>query len=339
VDLNHLFLFLAVVSPLLVLARARRPGRLSRAWWVASFIVLIITAVSWVFFPDLAGFIGGGAWFGLFFVPAIGLRKVTELTAKHRYKPAQRLAVALQVIHPSAELREQVRFLRALESDQSAGTGREFVRQGSAFGVSRRDRHDGLRNAPAVVTFIVLNIAAFIIEISIGNWNDFVTLHRLGALEPSRVVVMGEYWRLFTALFLHAGVTHLFFNLFALYVLGPGLERAVGSVRFAICYLVSGIGSSAGVVALWTIGLTSAGQVVGASGCVMGIVGAWAGFLLEHRHAPRAQERLRNILIIIGIQIAFDLTTPQVSTAAHICGLVTGFIIGLLVARRKTSAP
>ena len=51
----------------------------------------------------------------------------------------------------------------------------------------------------------------------------------------------------------------------------------------------------------------------------MGIVGAWAGFLLRHRHAPRAKQRLANITMIVVIQVVFDLSTPQVSMAAHLC--------------------
>ena len=162
-------------------------------------------------------------------------------------------------------------------------------------------------------------------------------LHRLGALEPYAVVVNGEYWRLFTALFLHYDIVHLLFNLFALYVLGVPLERTVGTLRFCACYLISGIGSSAGVVALTVIGMVHAAQLVGASGCVMGIVGAWAGFLLRHRHAPDANRRLSNILLIVVIQIVFDLSTPQVSMAAHLCGLFTGFVVGLAIAPRKMS--
>src|SRR5207253_10377626 len=104
--------------------------------------------------------------------------------------------------------------------------------------------------------------------------------------------VEGQYWRLFTALFLHAGFVHLLFNLFALYVLGPSLERSIGSVRFMICYLISGLASSAGVVVLTVIGIVQVAQLVGASGCIMGIVGAWAGFLVQHRHAPHAKQRL-----------------------------------------------
>ena len=80
-NLNHIFLFLAVISPLLVLARAWRPGPIYRGWRVAALVVLVITGVTWIFFRSAAGYIGGGAWFAFLFLPAIGLRKVTELAA------------------------------------------------------------------------------------------------------------------------------------------------------------------------------------------------------------------------------------------------------------------
>ena len=67
----------------------------------------------------------------------------------------------------------------------------------------------------------------------------------------------------------------------------------------------------------------------------MGIVGAWAAFLFLHRDAPAAKRRLSNVVLIIAIQIAFDLSTPQVSMSAHLCGLITGFFAGLLIAPRK----
>ncbi len=199
---------------------------------------------------------------------------------------------------------------------------------------TRLRRHRRFRNAPAVLGLILLNTAAFIFEISFGSWTDPEVLHHLGALEPYAVVVQGQYWRLFTALFLHAGFVHLLFNLFALYVLGPPLERSIGAIRFAICYLISGLVSSAGVVGLTVIGLVQVAQLVGASGCIMGIVGAWAGFLLRHRHAPHAKQRLGNVVMIVAIQTAFDLSTPQVSMAAHLCGLVAGFVLGLALTPR-----
>jgi rhomboid protease GluP len=133
---------------------------------------------------------------------------------------------------------------------------------------------------------------------------------------------------------LHGGLAHLLFNLFALYILGPPLERSIGTIRFVACYLISGLASGAGVVALTFMGLVQPAQLVGASGCIMGIVGAWAGFLLRHRHAPYAKQRLGNIFMIIVIQTAFDLSTPQVSMSAHLCGLIAGFFLGLVLAPR-----
>lgn len=329
VEFNHIFLFIAVITPLMVLARAWRPGGPYHGWRVASLIVLGVTALAWIFFRDHSGFIGGVAWFVLLFIPAVGLKKVTELAAHHRFQAARRLAAAIQIVHPSRELREQVQLFRTLESEQESGFVHSPPVQPQP---ARQDRQRPLRGAPAVIIFILLNAAVFLVEMSFGDFGDAGTLHRLGALEPYSVVVLGEYWRLITALFLHAGVTHLFFNLFALYMLGPGLERAIGSARFAVAYLISGLGSSVGVVVLSLSGFIRPVQVVGASGCVLGIVGAWAGFLLRHRHVPRARERLLNILVIVAIQTAFDLTTPQVSTAAHICGLVTGLFVGLIIA-------
>jgi membrane associated rhomboid family serine protease len=192
----------------------------------------------------------------------------------------------------------------------------------------RRER----RFTPVVLTLLILNALMFLVEVTQGGSTNPETLHRLGELEPGAVWANHEYWRLLTALFLHYGPLHLAFNLYALSIIGPGLEQAIGGVRFAICYLVAGIGSSAGVVLLRAVHLTKADELVGASGCVMGIVGAWAGFLLRNRNAPLAGQRLQNILVIVAIQTAFDLSTPQVSMGAHLSGLVTGCIVGLLIA-------
>jgi membrane associated rhomboid family serine protease len=334
-DLNHIFLFLAVVSPLLVLARAWRPGGTYRGWRIAALVVLAITGLAWMFWRTAAGYIGGGAWFALLFLPAIGSRKMTELAARGDYKSARKLGAALQILHPSAELREQVRLFHHLESGQNHRA--TFSSVPVEDETSQQVRHRHFRHAPAVFTLILLNTAAFLFEISFGDWNDPEVLHQIGALEPYAVVVQGQYWRLFTALFLHGGLAHLLFNVFALYVLGPPLERAIGAVRFTLCYLISGLGSSAGVVLLTVIGLVQVSQLVGASGCIMGIVGAWAGFLLRHRHAPHAKQRLANIFMIIVIQTAFDLSTPQVSMAAHLCGLITGFFLGLILAPRPVA--
>jgi membrane associated rhomboid family serine protease len=328
IDLNHILLFLAIASPLAVLTRAWRPGPTYRGWRIAALVVLIVTGISWLFFRNEAGYIAGGAWLALLFIPAVGLRRVAELAANHKYKSARKLATGLRILHPSEKLRREVELLRAFESRPDLAPRTAWPDQSS------QDRHRRFHQAPAVAALILLNLAAFVFEIAHRNWQEPIGLHRLGALEPYAVLVNHEYWRLFTALFLHYDYLHLLFNLFALYVLGPPLERAIGALRFCSCYLISGLGSSIGVVALTVIHVAHADQLVGASGCIMGIVGAWAGFLLRHRHAPLARQRLGNILMIVAIQTAFDLSTPQVSMSAHLCGLITGFFLGLVISPR-----
>ena len=329
-DLNHIFLFIAVVSPLLVLARGWRPGGIFRGWRIAAVVVLAITGAAWLFFRKQAGYVGGGAWFAVLFLPAVGLRRASELAARGRYQSARRLATLLQYLHPTAQLREQVRIFRTLEL-------RESVNDHARTKTAPQDRHSQLRNAPAVAIFIAANVLAFGVELWRGALSNPTALHRLGVLDPAAVVAKGEFWRLFTALFLHYNLLHLVFNLFALYVLGPPLERTIGTIRFAGCYLIAGIGSTAGVILLTIFRLLRPAELIGASGCVMGIVGAWAGFLLRHRHTWGAKERLLNILMIVGIQIIFDISTPEVSMSAHLCGLATGFVVGLAVAPKKAS--
>ena len=117
-------------------------------------------------------------------------------------------------------------------------------------------------------------------------------------------------------------------------VLGPPLEQSIGTIRSAVCYLISGLASSVGVIAVTELRLIEVGQITGAAGCIMGVVGACARFLLRHHHGPFAKHRLASIGLIVAVQIAFDLSTPQVSMAAHMCGLIAGFFLGLILGRQ-----
>ena len=329
-DLNHIFLFLAVITPLLVLAKAWRPGGIFRGWRVAAVIVLAITGVAWLFFRDYAGYVGGGAWFVLLFLPMVGLRRASELAAQGRHRSAARLARVLQILHPTSQLREQVEIFQCLELKH--GPGVKIEMESLPTTIFRR-----LRSGPVVAFIILINIVVFGLELHRGALSDRIMMHRLGALDIGAVIGKGEFWRLFTALFLHEGLLHLGFNLFALYIIGPPLEKILGAIRFGVCYLISGIGSTIGVVALTQLKILRPAELIGASGCVMGLVGVWAGFLLRHRDGWQAKQRLQNILMIIVIQILFDIFTPQVSTSAHLCGLITGFAIGLAVQPKPQS--
>jgi rhomboid protease GluP len=212
--------------------------------------------------------------------------------------------------------------------------GRLIGEKSAALPVSRR----GASGTPAVWALILLNLAMFGVELLLGGATNIRTLHFLGALEPGAVIVRHEYWRLLSALFLHYGALHLAFNLYALYLLGPELERILGSFKFTLSYLISGLGSSAGVVLLSTLRLTEADLLVGASGCVMGVIGVSAGLLLRHRQSPLAGRRLRNLIVIVALQTVFDLSTPQVSLSAHLSGFLTGVGVGTIFASARRRA-
>jgi len=231
-------------------------------------------------------------------------------------------------------INERMRWQSAGRPARLSPASEAILRRVMASHQRRGERLSGRRTGgtAAVWTLIALNTLMFGVEIALGGATNEFTLHRLGAMEPYAVLVRGEYWRLFTALFLHYGALHLLFNLYALYVLGPTLERSIGAGRFLACYLLSGIGSSAGVVCWRLLGWTHADQLVGASGAVMGVIGAWAGSLLRDHHAPLAGIQLRQIVLIVAMQTAFDLATPQVSMAAHLSGLTSGILLGFVLA-------
>ncbi|PYK31944.1 MAG: hypothetical protein DME57_01620 [Verrucomicrobia bacterium] len=238
---------------------------------------------------------------------------------------AARIAARL---HPTAQLREQLDIFHQLEARNLPAP--EIESESLPDSIFRR-----LRSAPGVIIIILLNIAVYFIELHREALSNPDALHRLGALDFHAVISKGEFWRLFAALFLHYNPVHLIFNLLALYVIGPPLEKVIGTIRFAGAYLISGVGSTAGVILLTLVKIVRPAILVGASGCIMGIVGVWAGFLIRHRHTWQARQRLLNILMIIVVQVVFDVLTPQVSTSAHLCGLVTGFVIGLGVRPKR----
>lgn len=178
---------------------------------------------------------------------------------------------------------------------------------------------------------ITLNIAMFLAEMRLGGAMNPETLYRLGALFPPAVRT-GGWWRLFTSLFLHLGLLHLTMNMFALWVLGPFMEFAIGLGRYLLIYLIAGVGSM-GTVMMFASGARKEQLTVGASGCIMGLVGATGALMLrgwlKHR-ASTAKRRLVATLVIIAMQTTFDSMVPQVSMTAHLSGALIGFLVMLM---------
>ena len=149
----------------------------------------------------------------------------------------------------------------------------------------------------------------------------------LGA-KVDALVAAGQWWRLATALFLHAGLLHLALNLLALNFLGQVFEGVFGTARFVLVYVVSGLGASLASV------LFSDSPSVGASGAIFGVLGGVAVFGVRHRAAlvgPLRKHFLVNPLFWIVLNVAAGFVIPRIDQAAHGGGLVTGTLVTLLL--------
>ena len=155
------------------------------------------------------------------------------------------------------------------------------------------------------------------------------TIVRSGALIRARVLD-GEWWRLLSATVLHGGVDHLIGNLFALYVLGVGLEHAVAWRGTAMVYVLAGLGGS-----LVSIGFSTRPSV-GASGAIFGMMGALVVFLWEHRDRFAVRDRrVAGVMAVwAGLTLLVGYFTPYVDNAAHLGGLAAGAAIGLRIRPR-----
>jgi membrane associated rhomboid family serine protease len=135
-------------------------------------------------------------------------------------------------------------------------------------------------------------------------------------------VADGELYRLVTSGFLHAGLLHLMFNAFALYVLGTMLEPAIGRLRFAVIYFASLLAGSFGAILAEPDGLT-----VGASGAIFGLMGA-SIVIMRHRGINPMES---GIGLWLGINLAFTFAIPGISIGGHLGGLAGGALAALLM--------
>jgi rhomboid protease GluP len=142
----------------------------------------------------------------------------------------------------------------------------------------------------------------------------------------------GEGWRLISYAFLHGGTLHLLFNTWALVSIGPALERAIGSKSFAAIYLAGAVGG--GVVAgLWNSPLV---PLVGGSGALFGMLGAMLALTWKfggHGGGGIRSQNGRQLLSMIAINLLIGFVVPMVSNAAHIGGLLAGFVAAWLGVR------
>jgi membrane associated rhomboid family serine protease len=149
------------------------------------------------------------------------------------------------------------------------------------------------------------------------------TLLTEGALSRA-AIADGEYWRLITAGFLHAGFFHLLFNMFSLYILGSLLEPAIGRVRFALIYFVSLLAGSFGALLVES---NPTALTVGASGAIFGLMSA-AVIVMRNRGISPMESGLG---LWIGLNLLLTFTIPNISIGGHIGGLIGGALAALVL--------
>lgn len=171
--------------------------------------------------------------------------------------------------------------------------------------------------------FLAINILLFaILELS-GGSTSTETLIKYGA-KYNPAILEGDWWRILSSMFLHIGLLHLFMNMLALYYLGTTVERIYGSFRFFIIYLLAGLGGG-----LASFAFTSSISA-GASGALFGLFGSLLFFGVMNKKLF-FQTMGEGILILIGFNLIFGFTIPQIDNGAHIGGLLMGFIASVIV--------
>jgi membrane associated rhomboid family serine protease len=200
--------------------------------------------------------------------------------------------------------------------------------------VSTNVRRAGFAGTGALVTktLIGINVAVFLLMLSqgasIGSAGGEVFVRGAllirGQLSDGELVGLaeGEWYRLITAAFLHAGILHLGFNMLMLWWIGAPLEEAMGRGRFLLLYVVSGLGGSAGALLLSPESIT-----VGASGAVFGLLGA--AFVLERQAGIRGGP----VMTIIILNLAITFLVPRISIGGHLGGLAAGALAMLAFSR------
>lgn len=181
-------------------------------------------------------------------------------------------------------------------------------------------------------TLIALNIIYFLYLEIAGSSEDTMFMLQHGAMFAPFVLEGGEYYRLFTSIFMHFGISHIANNMLVLFVLGDNMERALGSIRYLLFYLLCGAGAN--VVSMY-LGMNDPVQAVGAgaSGAIFGVIG---GLLYAVAVNKGRLEDLstRQLVTVVVFSLYFGFTSTGVDNVAHVAGLVIGIILAVVLYRK-----
>lgn len=186
--------------------------------------------------------------------------------------------------------------------------------------------------AVCTIALIAVNAAVFFILSLFGDTEDAVFMMRHGAMYGYLVTHDHEFYRLFTCLFLHFGIEHLLNNMVILGALGWHLEQQTGRIRFLLIYFGSGLCGN--IVSLIFHGAAQEHTVsAGASGAIFGLMGALLWVVIAN-HGRLGRLSGRGMLVMVALSLYFGLSSSGVDNYAHIGGLLSGFLLALLLYRK-----
>jgi membrane associated rhomboid family serine protease len=169
------------------------------------------------------------------------------------------------------------------------------------------------------MTFIALAVIFYLLGV-LGLEQELVARFA----QINALVAAGEWWRILTVVLLHGSLTHILFNMWALWVLGPQIERGVGTWPFVSVFLASA--AVGGAFSFYLGDLSDVG--VGASGAIFGLFGIWLSWALHRRNTVQGRALLAQLGFLLLINAALPLVFRNISWQAHLGGLIAGFLIG-----------
>ena len=189
------------------------------------------------------------------------------------------------------------------------------------------------RRRPAYINgvLITVNILYFFWLEFHGSTENAAFMVEHGAMYVPLVVREGEYYRLLTAVFMHFGISHLVNNMVILFVLGDNLERALGKVKYLVFYLICGVGANvfSMVVSIREYELAVS---AGASGAIFGVIGGLLYVVIRNR--GRLEDlSTRQLALFVACSLYFGFTSTGIDNAAHVGGLVLGFLLAAIFYR------
>lgn len=181
------------------------------------------------------------------------------------------------------------------------------------------------KNGPITFLLVAINIIVFIVLEIQGDTEDGAFMLYSGAMNPYLVLYNHEWYRLFSATFMHFGIEHLANNMLLLFLLGQIFERAVGTTRYVGIYLGSGLAGS--FLSFFYMCLMGRNDIVaGASGAIFGIIGGMIIVVLVNKGRYKGISAKRMIFMAV-LTLYFGFATAGTDNVGHLGGLITGFIL------------